>query len=1094
MKKKLTCYGYSPIAKQIVRKMKLTVLLLTIAILSGYATDSYSQAARLTLNLENNSIKNVLKEIEKQSEFRFFYSGEVDVESNASVSVINKNVMETLDELFRGTGIRYDIYGRQIALLASQETALPAEVQQAGFVTGKVTDLTGAPLPGVTVVIKGTTTGTISDANGNYTLGNVPPNATLVFSFVGMRTQELAVAGKTSVDITLLEETIGIEEVVAIGYGTMKKSDLTGAVASVKMKDFEKTPNTNLIQALQGTTAGVNVSSSGRPGADGRIIIRGQQSISASNDPLIILDGIPWTGRLSDISQNDIQSIDILKDVSSTAIYGARAANGVIIITSKRGKGKLRVNFAGYAGLQDYSYKLQTQNGQQYMQTVIAYQEALGTQNINYENPEVYLLGAVQENYKNGKEINGLDYIKQNAPIQNYELSISGATDKSSYYFSVATTDQKGIIFNDNFSRIALRNNFETEIHSWLKFGMNTSYSNRDYSGVEANLDQAYWMHPYADVEDDNGNLILLIDGDGMNSNPLWNAMKQTDKEYYENLFNLMYAKIDIPAIKGLSYQINYSNTFRWNHSYFFNPIDFRQGQKVTGSGRKTESRNRDWILENLLRYDRDLGKHHLDLTLLYSANKSDYTATTASSSDYITDALIYNSLQLGQVRNVSTGASDASGISSMGRINYRYDEKYYITTTLRRDGYSAFGENRKYGYFPSVALGWIINKENFMKNLTIVDFLKLRASYGVSGNQGVSSYSTKARISSSGADYVYGTTTATGFFASTMANSDLGWETTKGLNLGVDYGFWKNRISGSFELYQAETTDLLLKRTIPVMNGFNDVWQNIGATDNKGMELTLNTENLQKGILKWSSTVNFWLNRNKIKHLYRSDLNKDGKEDDDMGNSWFIGHPITSVFDYTLNGVFQQGEQLPNDKFKVGYYRIVDINEDELIDTNDRSIIGKKDPDFSLGLLNKFQYKGLSLTFFINSRFGGIKNNGELNPATNFVVRRNSIVKNYWTPENKSTSWPVINYPNPYGHGFYGDLTFIRFQDVTLSYDFNNSWLKKLHLDGLSMYISGKNLYTITSWKGWDPEREVYTESNFPLIKSWVIGLNLSL
>jgi TonB-linked SusC/RagA family outer membrane protein len=912
------------------------------------------------------------------------------------------------------------------------------------------------------------------------------------------------VGNQTNIDVQLEMDAIGIEEVVAIGYGTMKKSDLTGAVASVNIKDFEKAPNTNVVQALQGTTAGVDVSTSGRPGADAQIIIRGQTSISANTDPLIILDGIPWPGRLSDISQNDIQSIDILKDASSTAIYGAKAANGVIIITTKRGKGKLKVNLSGYAGIQDYSYKLETQNGQQYMQTVIAYEEAKGTENINYEHPEEYLNSVVQENYLNGKEINGLDYIKQNAPIQNYDLSVSGSSEKINYYLSVSTTDQKGIIYNDNFSRISIRNNFEAEVHSWLKIGMNTSFTNRDYSGVEANLDQAYFMHPYADVEDDDGNLIHLIDGDGMNFNPLWNAKKQVNKQYNENLFNLMYVKIDIPQIKGLSYQLNYSNTFRWGHNYFFNPIDTRQGLNITGSGRKTESRNRDWILENIVKYERDFSdKHHLDLTFLYSANESDYTTTTASSSNLITDALGYNSLDLGQVKNASSGASDASGISSMGRINYRLSDKYLATVTLRRDGYSAFGENKKYGYFPSVALGWTINRENFMSDLDYINLLKLRVSYGVSGNQGVSSYATKARISSSGNDYVYGSNTATGLTISSMANNDLGWETTKGFNLGIDYSFLENRISGSFELYQAETTDLLLERSIPAMNGFNSVWQNIGATENRGMEFTLNTVNIQKRDLRWSTTVNLWLNRNKITHLYRSDLDEDGIEDDDIGNRWFIGHPITAIYDYTLNGVFQEGEEMPNNIFKPGYYRIVDINDDngvpdddgfiDPINPNDRSIIGKKEADFSLGLLNKFQYKGFDLSFFINSRFGGMKNNADLNPAAQFVVRRNSIVKHYWTPENKSNSWPVINYPNPYGHGFYDDLTYIRLQDVTLSYNFDNSFIKKLHLEGLSAYISGKNLYTLTDWKGWDPEREIYTSSDFPLIKSWVLGINVS-
>ncbi|WP_232540987.1 SusC/RagA family TonB-linked outer membrane protein [Spirosoma endbachense] len=966
------------------------------------------------------------------------------------------------------------------------------------IITGTVTDESGQGLPGVSIVVKGTAKGTTTDAQGSYRIGVPDPNAILVFSFVGYITIEETIGSRSTVNLTLKTDDKTLNEVVVVGYGTQTRRNVTGSVAKVDLKQTENLPNTNISQALRGRVAGVQFIDNGRPGQSGSILVRGQRSITASNDPLIILDGIFFNGNLADINPNDIESMEILKDASAAAIYGSRAANGVILVNSRRGAtDKPTIRFSTYAGVSNWSHRLKLLSPDRYVQRILDFRQQNG-QTSDPTQVASYLQNVEAENYKNGQTVDPFDEISQQGSIQSYNLSISGRSERTSYLFSGAQVYEKGLIYNDNANRTSIRLNLENTIRPWLKVGVSSLYARRDLSGQEGDVQAAFWVSPYGKLYNDAAktDVYPYPSDDQLSVNPMLYAKLNKNEEIKHNLFANFYAIVDAPFLPELSYRANFSPNYRWEHTYNSSPIYQKYGINNRGTASKYNREDYDWVLENILTYTKQINdKHSFDVTALYGRNHRGYEATYANGATFFTDVLSWNNLNLAQIQTDSSRNQSQEGISSMLRLNYRFMNRYLLTVTARRDGTSVFGANHKYGTFPSAALAWVASDEPFIKSLSFINLLKVRLSYGLVGNQAIGPYQSLSRASTT--PYVFGDggSTSTGVYTSSMQNADLTWETTKSTNLAMDFELFKGRLGGTIEYYNLDTKDLLLYRQLPSPTGFAGVTTNLGATNNKGFELSINSVNLRKGKFEWSSNVLFSTNTNRITHLYGSDTNGDGKEDDDLGNRWFIGQPISVNYDYTLDGVYQVGDEIPTG-YKAGFYRIKDINGDGKITPADRSVLSQQQPKYRWGVGNTFRYGNLSLTVFLNAMMGWsqslplLETNGLINYPNRPV---NGLDADWWTAENKSNTRPALTYTNPLGHDFYQSRDFVRIQDVNLTYQFPSALTKRLKISNLSVYISGKNLYTFTNWQGIDPESGYNTRLSYPTARSVTAGLNLS-
>ncbi len=974
-----------------------------------------------------------------------------------------------------------------------------------GIVIGIVKDTKNEPLVGASVIIRNSKTnftlGTSTDTTGVFTFSNIAAGGPYSFSLsmVGFEPQTLSgyiiKEGTTfSLVVEMKSSATSLEQVVVVGYGTQAKKDLTGAVASVDVKDTRLQPNTNASQMLRGTVAGVQMTDNGRPGQSGNIVIRGLNSISASNAPLIVLDGIIYAGgNLSDINPNDIESIDILKDASSTAIYGSLAANGVIEITTKKGKSsKPQFALNAYYGISDYANVPKFLNAEQYLaarkDAEIAEGGPVPFQPIELDNIAV------------GKIIDPFKEIKQFAPMSNYDLSVSGKTDRVTYFLSGAFTSAKSPIKGDNFSRISSRLNLSVKATDWLKIGINSGYSSRDNSGARADLLAATYLSPYASLYLKDGVSPRPLPQDvGLVSNPLFDYLLDDNKSITNVLFSNAFAEVNV--LKGLTYKLNagYTRT----DSKFFTYSNSYEPVNRLGSGSKRTGESQNYTLENIVKYQKKIAfDHKLDLTLLYGIYEFKNQFSFMSSQNIFNDALGYNALEIGNNYNIDAGASENKQNSSMARLGYSFKDKYFATLSIRRDGYSAFGEGNKYGVFPAVAFSWNVSEETFLHDIKQIDFLKLRASWGRNGNRGVSEYSSLSQVGQFNYVFGDGSASSVGLSTTTLANPNLGWETSESINIGADIQAFSSRISASVNFYSTNTYNLLLNQTIPNTNGFESFLRNIGQTKNHGFELDLRTVNIQKNKFSWNTNVAFSLNRNKIVKLTGRDLNHDGKEDDDIASGWFIGEPLGSNFDYVFDGIFQKGDDLsliPG--AKVGDIKFKDISgpngvPDGIITPDDRAVVNNNQPKFYLGITNIFSYGHFSLSFAFNIREGGYSPLSMLNPGTNFYDQANFLNVPYWTPDNPINTNPRVNYRNPLGYGFYGDRSFVRLQDASLGYNLPDKLLSRFKIAAFQIYLSGKNIFTWTDWKGWDPEFGSGGRSpggNGPLLKSIVAGINIS-
>ncbi|GAC1373059.1 MAG: TonB-dependent receptor [Hymenobacter sp.] len=1009
---------------------------------------------------------------------------------------------------------------------------LPAAAwaQASRTVTGTVTSDTGEPLPGVTVMVKGTSVGATTNAAGGYSL-SVPADAkTLVVSSIGYEKKEVPVGASGDVNVRLTTETQALNEVQVVGYGTQKKSQVTGAISSVSEEQLRDVPVANVGQALQGRAAGVNVSSSSTaPGQAPTIRIRGNRSISGSNDPLLVVDGVPYDGSLNDLNPDDLTSVEVLKDASSTAIYGARGANGVILITTRHGKsGAPRTTYSGYYGLKKIYGRYDLQNGEQYYNYKL---EAYRAQNPAFDPvaSTSFLTNDERANYAAGKFTDYQSLLFQNGHIQNHNLGVSGGTDQTQYSASLGYFDESGIVPVQRFQRYSLRATLDQKIGGRVKVGVNSlnTYNVADDPNLNI-LYQILATSPLASAYGPDGQLVLFPNSDTAGSNALTLFTPNAHKEQSRRLrtFNSLYGQVNI--LKGLDYRLNLGLDARTQNDGNY----YASQTPQNGGGQSTAGRSAsvayNLLAENILTYNRSIGKHDIGFTGLYSAQEYRTDGFSTSVRNLPTDYQLDNNLGSGTPNSSTSSSQRWDIISYMARLNYSYDNRYSATLTVRTDGSSRLAPGNKYKSFPSAAVAWNLANESFLTGQPWLNVLKLRASVGRTGSTAVNPYQTLGSLASGiGSGYYnYGATGAIGVVPSGIPNPNLGWEYTTTTNFGLDFGFLNNRITGSVEVYQQRTSDLLLPDALPTASGYGSFLRNAGQTQNRGIELSLTTANVRAknaGDFEWSTDWNFTLNREKVLSLALTDAN--GNQLNDLGNQRFIGQPLYTFYDYRFLGIWQTSEADLAKKYgsKPGQIRVEDVNNDGVINASDRQVIGSRQPKYEAGLTNRFRFKGFDMTIVALTRVGATVVDPLLfGPSyyATFTGRRNQVNLNYWTPNNpsneypepdqsaRSTEWPT------YGQTLgYRDGTFIKVRSIDLGYTIPAAWAKSALMSSARIYVQVQNplIWARDSYfqrnKAIDPDVLSYStrlstgnpggidfnsSSGYPVTRAFIAGVNL--
>ncbi|MGF2412422.1 MAG: SusC/RagA family TonB-linked outer membrane protein [Ferruginibacter sp.] len=1087
-------YATSTVAKTLLI-MKLTIVLTCLFTFQSFAGKLYSQE-KISLNLENTSLKKVFKIIESQTSFRFVYKDyDLSQCDKVSIKVQDQPIENVITKILAKTPLVFKVVGYNLVVIADEtdNKIVPEEVKDI-VITGKILNAANQPMAKVSVVEKGTTNGTTTNEEGNFSLKVTNNDAVLVISYVGFKPQEIELKGRNNITVVLQEDRKEIDEVVVVGYGSKKRSDITGSVSSVPKARLSQLPVTNLLHAIEGSVAGVNVTqTSSVPGSSAAVLIRGQNSISANTGPFIVVDGVPFskTGSVTnDINPNDIASIEILKDASSTAIYGVNGANGVILITTKRGvSGKPVIRYNAYTGLDNIAHILKPLSPQAYVQKYADWWKQ-----VNPTQTQVNILPNAYEiaNYNAGKTIDWIDEATQQGKIQDHNLSISGGTKDVKYYLSGDYLKQLGPVKGYQYHRASLRSNLDVNITDYLTVGTSLSYANNNYDGGRANFYLAAAMSPYGTLHNSAGGYeIYPMNPELLYVNPLLGLnTDRTDRS--NNLTGNAYAEIKFKGVlQGLKYRLNTGYTFVTTR---FGSYTGRNANNTIGAANASSSETNNWVSENIITYEKNFGVHHIDFTGLYGAQQRSYFTFGAAATGFINDELSFNRLEAGATQSATSYRDKYNLVSQMGRLNYAYNSKYLFTVTARRDGSSVMGANTsKYAMFPSFAVAWNVSKESFMQNIPAINNLKLRTSYGKAGNEAISVYGT---ITTEGSvRFPFGGASTIGVLASNLGNANLHWESSKTFNAGLDFTILNNKINGSIDIYKTRTEGLLLRRNLPIITGYSFVLDNLGITKNNGVEITINSENITGKAFKWQSSVVFSSNKNRIVDLY-------GDKKDDLGNRWFIGQPISVIYDYKMVGVWQAGEDRSqiDPGAKDGDLKFADINGDKKITADDRMILGQTAPKWIGGLTNTFHYKNLHLSIFIQTFQGATKNNVTLTYADEAGRMNIPVDAGYWTAENKSNTRPSLAYTNTKGYGYASDNSYTRIKDVTLSYTLPQALLDKIKLGSLTLYASGRNLYTFTNWVGWDPENNYSFRgsgdwtNNYPLTRSLVFGANITL
>lgn len=1131
--------------------MKLTILFVLLATLQMSA-NMYSQNSRVTLKVSNGTLSDVFKEIEKQTEYKIFYKvDQINLQARLNVTATDMTVSDVLGKVLPENGATYDVIDKIIVITPS--------VKQSFKVTGVVTDSKGQPMPGVSVSLKGTSVGSITDVDGKYSVEVPDANAVLIFSFMGYLPEERPVGSQTTINLTMIEDIKQLEEVVVVGYGTMKKSDVTGSVTRVTSKDIDQMPVQNAVQAMQGRAAGLDVTSAtyGRPGELGNITIRGNRSINGSNAPLYVVDGIPLeAGGIDAFNPQDIESIDILKDASATAIYGSRGSNGVILVTTKKGTdGKFTVSYTSSLTLEKINDLSRNFNSAEYIdyrreayrnQPVKISGGAILTNSYDPDSPteitDQVIFGADPSAWANVDKAwaggsydpsqltttNWTDYVVRTGVTQNHTLSISGGTEKTKAYLSAGYLDQQGTNKDQRYTRYTLQANINMKPNKWFSIGASLTGTQSKqlygyyYSGTGAKYlyDLAKNQFPFAVPYDQSGNLIYLPGADIGVVNPVNEADNETNQRVNLRIMGNTFAEIKFT--NWLRYRINFGPDFRnYTLGQFQKGLSQLRGGLPTSSNYANYQQEQHfaYTLENLLYFDKTFATNHkVGVTLLQSSSLNQNQTSDVNATNLPDDNQLWYGIE--QNKNAApsgynTSFSKNTMMSYMTRLNYSFMDKYLLTASGRWDGASMLAAGHQWDFFSSFALAWKLEKESFMKNVAFISELKPRIGYGTTGNSAISAYGTLGGLMS--VYYRWGATDVAAFLPTRpaesnpakMPNKNLGWEKTMQLNYGLDFGLFSNRISGSVDYYVANTSDVLMQRSIPSVLGYTTTWDNIGKTKNSGIEVQLTTVNISTKNVKW--TTNFTFSANK-EEVVETALGKN----DDITNNWFIGQPVGVYYDYVKQGIWQTSDDAvrnrfnvlnPTAKYTAGSIRVRDLNGDSIIDANhDRKVVGQKTPKWTAGILNTITFKGFDLSAFVYARWG--QTIYGTNP--DFQARYASRKVNYWTPNN-----PTNDYPEPIFGGsaptyatalVYEDGSFVKVRNISLGYTFPKEWMQKLRISNFRLYVMAMNPFLYTKNGYLDPDLSSSNASNYlsasanaanPATsvssKSYVLGLNVT-
>lgn len=1077
--------------------MKNIRLFLLCLVCSLVLSEGYAQNRNISLRVKNAPLSEVFATIEQQSGYTFFYSDKiVNTSRRVTIDAQGEDVLVTLGKIFENDNIKCSIIDGNIVLEKGAEPKQQASVAAAksNHFVGYVVDKNGEPVIGATIIsLSNMANATIVDVNGRFELA-VAKGEKLELSCVGYASQ-IITAGKSGAKYTLKEDFQMLEEVIVVGYGTQRRSDVTGAIASVSTEKLNATPTTSLGEMLRGAAAGVHVTlGSAEPGGTSSVLIRGRRSLSGDNAPLYIVDGVPMSS-IDDINSNDIESMEILKDASSQSIYGARAANGVILITTKRGQvGKLKVSYSGYAAVQDINRNFEFYNGEEWAYyRAEAYYNAYGS-----FDTKSCLTGLMLDVFESGEWVDWEKLMISKAFQQKHDVLVQSGNDKTKYAFGIGAYTQDGMVLNSGFEKVSGRLNIDHKITKNISMGANLSFSRAWKQSTDGSFNSFVTMPPLAKVYEDDGVTLrkdVTLAGES-HFNPLWNINNAESRSQTDRLLINLFA--DWKIAPGLSYRLNTSLSERNVDSGSYLGINHTTGATTQGKATLSQSDYFDYLVENILNYSTKIGDDHkIDATLMQSVNYITWKSLGITGTGFSNDDLSYHAIGSAIEHGVPTyQLSERKMLSLLGRVRYNYKDRYLFTAAVRMDGSSVFGSGNKYGVFPSASFAWRVNEEEFMKNMEWISNLKFRLSYGQVGNQGISPYTTLGL-----ADkymYEFGTYPMVGYLPdTTLPNPNLKWETSTSTNIGIDFGFIGGRIGGSVELYNTDTTDLLVAKSLSQSTGYSSQLVNMGRVNNKGVEVTLNLVPVKTKDFEWNVDLTFAKNKNEIVRIDGS-LDENGQPKNDVNNNWFIGEPMNVYYDYAFDGIWQLDDDIASSHMpdaKPGAIRVKDASGDGKLDDKDR-VIMYRDPDWIGTLSTGIFYKGFDVRAELYVSAGGTRYNSYLtsfNQGGDMTGKRNGVRRNYWTANNPSNEAPAPNmtqapaYITSLG---YQDASFVRLRNVQIGYNFPKKVTKALSMQSLRMYATLTNIWTMTDVIGYGPEQN---PGSYPEPRTVLFGVNVS-
>ena len=1118
--------------------MKASAFFLLCSMGVAQAGNTYAQKTTIKVEVQNATVEKVLNKIEKDTDFSFFYNNKhVDLNRHVSIDAKNETVFEILEDLFAGTNITYSVLDKKVILTLKTDAK-----QQASYeVTGRVVDKNGDPIIGASVVEKGTTNGSLTDIDGKFSFSVDSKNAQIEISYVGYKTAVVKYVSGKQINVTLKEDNELLDEVVVVGYGVQRKSDLSASMTSLSEEKLAEKPVSQITDAIQGKVPGVYIQGqTGAPGSSPVIRIRGANSISTSNNPLVVVDGSMIGGGLNDINPSDIASIEILKDASATAIYGSQGANGVILVTTKSGvSGKTTVTINSFLGIQNKTKELDLMDALEYA-TNVNVRRSVGKNNGNpndLNGPKSKITSDPNYNYYSEEWLNKFragemcvnwqDEIYRTALTQNHQMTLRSGNEKNRIMLSLNYAGQEGIMLNTKYQKLSGRLKTDTQINKQLKVGTNLSVLRSKNNPQDRAAYYALYSLPTGSVYKEDGSYFNNRESKGWgNSSPnsgssLWNPVAAAKEPEIDNYRTEVVANgyLEYEILKGLKFKSTITGSLYDNsNNSFFNQHTSTGWGKNGGEASISNSRGTNWQNTNTLNYIKQFGDHSLNATAMFEQHYSKWSSNYITGKGFVDPSKLYHDMAAAEeITSKGSNTGKSTMLSYLGRVNYSYKSKYIFTGAIRADGSSKFSSNNKWAYFPSASAAWRVTGEEFMKNVDFISDLKVRASWGMTGNQGISPYETMLSLGMgggwnypmNGSDLMVGTG-----YPGSMANKDIKWETTKQADFGIDLSLFNNKLSFIVDYYHKKTDDLLLWMNLPQYSGYGSVRSNIGAVENKGWEFAVES-NLGKGDFHWNGAFNIATNKNKV-----TALSTENEERMYVGNnvSYVIkGQPLGSFYGYKYEGVFLPGEEAEAEKYgqQIGTPKIKDINKDGKFDSEDKTVIGNPNPDFTFGFSNKFDYKNFSLSFFIQGAIGNEIYNASARGRFDYedVGGNGYRGKKRWHPVLAPDGYycryeydNVLNLAFPRKEAwnstmFVEDGSYVRLKNITLSYNVPRKVLGNWGLNGARVYTSIDNLLTWTDYTGYDPEAGASGNDSsngvdngiYPNVKTFMFGLELT-